>query len=64
MNTRWQQQLNAAFRSVTALCAYLEIDLNTIEIDKAALNFPVRVPLGFAECMKKGDINDPLLQQV
>ncbi|MCK4492856.1 MAG: EF-P beta-lysylation protein EpmB, partial [Methylococcales bacterium] len=64
MNMRWQQQLSEAFRSVTALCAYLEININAVEIDKTALSFPVRVPLSFADCMEKGNVNDPLLKQV
>ena len=61
---RWQQQLSEAFRSVTELCDYLELDIKTLEIDKSALNFPVRVPKSFADCMEKGNLNDPLLKQV
>jgi EF-P beta-lysylation protein EpmB len=30
----------------------------------ATKNFPLRVPIGFADCMEKGNPNDPLLRQV
>lgn len=61
----WQKQLSQAFRSSHDLLRYLEIDPDGLE--ESVLdphNFPVRVPLFFADLMKKGDLNDPLLLQV
>ncbi len=60
----WKSQLKSAFSSAESLLTYLQIPFE----DYAALidskpNFAVRVPIAFANKMKKGDINDPLLQQ-
>ena len=64
LSNRWQQQLNDAFKSINALCDYLELDVNTVFSNKAHLNFPLLVPKSFAERMEKGNPNDPLLKQV
>lgn len=63
MNESWQQQLKAAFKSSGELLDFLEISQESIDIvsDK---NFPLRVPMAFAQRMKKGNPNDPLLLQV
>lgn len=61
----WQQQLVEAFTRIDDLCAYLKLSINELPVSVAAAqNFPLRVPLSFAACMKKGDPNDPLLRQV
>ncbi len=64
LNNRWQQQLNDAFKSISTLCDYLELDANDIFSNEAHLNFPLLVPKSFAERMEKGNPNDPLLKQV
>jgi L-lysine 2,3-aminomutase len=61
----WQQQLANAFTSIEDLCAYLELSsANLPASQQATANFPLRVPLAFAERMEKGNPNDPLLRQV
>lgn len=61
----WRQQLSEAFTRVDDLCAYLKLSINELPVSiAAAQSFPLRVPLSFAACMKKGDPNDPLLRQV
>lgn len=61
----WQQQLAQAFTQIEALCAYLQIAINTLPLSSsAAVQFPLRVPLSFAACMEKGNAHDPLLRQV
>ena len=64
LSNRWQQQLSGAFKSIGALCDYLELDINDIFSNEAHLNFPLRVPKSFAARMEKGNRNDPLLKQV
>ncbi|MDQ7090594.1 MAG: EF-P beta-lysylation protein EpmB [Methylococcales bacterium] len=61
---RWQQQLTDAFKSISDLYTYLELEQNTPFSKTAQLNFPLRVPQSFAERMEKGNPNDPLLKQV
>jgi EF-P beta-lysylation protein EpmB len=61
---RWQQELRGAFRDLGELCEYLNLDIKTLYADKAQQSFPLRVPKHFADCMEKGNINDPLLRQV
>jgi len=60
----WQQALADAFTSVDALCEYLNIPLNSIASLADFKAFPLRVPRGFADCMRPGDPDDPLLRQV
>lgn len=64
LSNRWQQQLNNAFKSISALYDYLELDAQAIFSNEAHLNFPLLVPKSFAERMEKGNANDPLLKQV
>lgn len=59
----WQTQLRDGFRDPQALLAYLQIDPAGLGLDTTAA-FPVRVPRAFAERMRAGDANDPLLRQV
>ena len=61
----WQQQLAEAFNNIEDLCRYLHISPNDLPVSIAAAeDFPLRVPLSFAACMKKGNPHDPLLRQV
>jgi EF-P beta-lysylation protein EpmB len=59
----WQQELSEGFNDINELCDYL--NLSPAHNNLFALSdFPVRVPLEFAERMEKGNLNDPLLKQV
>ncbi|MGZ8213680.1 MAG: EF-P beta-lysylation protein EpmB [Methylosarcina sp.] len=61
----WQQQLAEAINSLEDLCGYLHLSMEELPISVSALkNFPLRVPLNFADCMEKGNPNDPLLRQI
>lgn len=61
----WQQQLAEAISTLDELCGYLELSMEELPISMAAAkDFPLRVPLNFADCMEKGNPNDPLLRQV
>ena len=61
----WQQQLQQAFNNINDLCHYLNLNPNELNLsDTAAQQFALRVPLSFAECMEKGNAQDPLLKQV
>ncbi|AMK75714.1 MULTISPECIES: EF-P beta-lysylation protein EpmB [Methylomonas] len=67
MNTQtagWQQALADAFTSVEALCEYLNIPTDSVALLPDFKAFPLRVPRGFADCIRRGDVNDPLLRQV
>jgi EF-P beta-lysylation protein EpmB len=64
-SSSWQKQLATAFKSANELLNYLEIDpkqTDFITTDDAG--FALKVPRAFADLMKKGDKDDPLLQQV
>jgi EF-P beta-lysylation protein EpmB len=61
----WQKDLREVITEPKALLSLLDISPdNYLQHFKARELFPVRVPLPFIKRMKKGDINDPLLQQV
>lgn len=68
--TSWQQLLSGSTISAAQLLKMLEIDASELaasqygEVDFGSLDFPVRAPAPFIQRMKKGDIHDPLLQQV
>lgn len=57
----WQQELARAFSDPAELLAYLELPPGT---PRAASDFALRVPRGFAARMRKGDPRDPLFLQV
>lgn len=59
----WQDALKTLFTDPLTLLTYLEISPDAMPWIKDQ-HFPLRVPLSFAERMKKGDPNDPLLRQV
>lgn len=61
----WQQQLAEAIDTIEDLCDYLHLSMAELPVSSAAAQgFPLRVPLNFADCMEKGNPNDPLLRQV
>lgn len=59
----WQQILARGFRSSAELLSYLGLAVDTAH-PMAELSFKTRVPIGFADRMKRGDLSDPLLRQV
>ena len=62
----WRQALKSAYRSSTALLAAIGTEHpHSCEPGKAvASDFPVLVPQVFAQRMRRGDPDDPLLRQV
>ena len=61
----WQQELKFSIRSTTKLLNYLNIDKTAIASTCLTQpSFPIMVTTHFADLMKKGDPNDPLLKQV
>jgi EF-P beta-lysylation protein EpmB len=61
----WQQQLAEAIDNIEYLCDYLSLSMAELPASvSAAKDFPLRVPLNFADCMEKGNPDDPLLRQV
>jgi EF-P beta-lysylation protein EpmB len=61
----WQKELANAVKNPAQLLQLLEIAPERADLsDLARKNFPMLVPMPFVRKMKKGDINDPLLQQV
>lgn len=61
----WQQQLANAIRSPEDLLNHVGLDINCLGYtQKGIAQFPVRVPLAFANRMQKENPDDPLLRQV
>jgi EF-P beta-lysylation protein EpmB len=61
----WQQALAGAFTDLPSLLAYLRLDPEIMPQQlEAARQFAMRVPRGFANLMRPGDPDDPLLRQV
>lgn len=62
---RWQQALAAAVTDPVELCELLGLDPALVPAALQAGNgFPLKVPRGFVDRMKRGDPHDPLLLQV
>jgi EF-P beta-lysylation protein EpmB len=61
--SNWQQDLANAFTNPTDLLQYLGIHDAEFSL-QAKQDFSMRVPRSYADCMHKGDLNDPLLKQV
>ncbi len=57
----WQNELAAGLNSEQALCDYLGLALPS---ESYSGEFAVRVPRIFADQIKRGDLNDPILKQV
>ena len=65
MHISWQKELANVVTDPKKLLEMLNIEPKEyVQHFKARKLFPVRVPRPFLNKMKKGDINDPLLQQV
>jgi EF-P beta-lysylation protein EpmB len=61
----WQHELRDAFSRPADLLAFLQIDPTLPALRHEALkDFPLRVPRGFAQRMRKQDPDDPLFLQV
>ena len=61
----WQQALSEAFTDLESLLRYLDLEHTPLpEALQAARQFGLRVPRSFADLMRPGDVNDPLLRQV
>lgn len=61
----WKNTLKSAFSDSDQLLDYLQIKQSDYQLQNPVQsNFPMRVPLPFADKMEKGNINDPLLLQV
>lgn len=61
----WQKELANAVKNPLQLLQLLEIDPESVRLSEAARkSFAMLVPMPFVKKMKKGDISDPLLQQV
>jgi L-lysine 2,3-aminomutase len=61
----WQMLWREAIRDPRELLNILALPHLAMQIsDQAAEQFPMRVPRGFIEKMRKGDANDPLLRQI
>lgn len=59
----WQQVLAEGFRTSGDLLRFLQLPA-VLADENAEKTFRTRVPLSFAERMRPGDANDPLLRQV
>lgn len=61
----WQQSMREAVSNPLELLSLLHIDPALCKFPPKALEtFPLRVPRSYVTRMRKGDVNDPLLQQV
>ncbi len=64
-NARWQRLLAEAITDPAELLNILQLDLSLLSAaQRAAAIFPLRVPHGFVNRMRRGDPGDPLLKQV
>lgn len=63
-NKSWQQQLAQAVTDPVELCSILELPAESVARSGAAKDFSLKVPRDYLECIKKGDISDPLLRQI
>jgi len=59
----WKKSLAGAYHDPQELLADLGIEADLVVLDPAP-TFPFRVPREFAEKMRHGDLDDPLLRQV
>jgi EF-P beta-lysylation protein EpmB len=61
----WQTELGNAFTNFRDLLEFLNLPLENQPFSELAnRGFNMRVPRGYAECMEKGNPDDPLLKQV
>jgi EF-P beta-lysylation protein EpmB len=65
MKISWQTQMQQAFTNFQALCEYLQLSPDELNLsDDAIKQFPLRVPFAFASRIEKGNLHDPLLRQI
>ena len=65
VESQWQKELKQSFTRLEDLLTYLNIDAENIDQDNEARRlFSMRVPRPFAQLMRHGDDQDPLLLQV
>lgn len=63
--SKWRRILQKSTRNPQALLAELGLAAGHMRVSRrAADNFPLRVPDGFLEKVRHGDIHDPLLRQI
>lgn len=63
----WRRHLAAAVRTLDELLERLGLEPERLGVEataRAARRFPLRVPRGFVDRMRRGDPGDPLLRQV
>lgn len=61
----WKMSLKEAITDPKVLLDLLELDTNQLpELQKSAELFALKVPRGFVARMEKGNLSDPLLQQI
>ncbi len=61
----WQSQLISAIRDPEVLCQRLRLNTSDLSLSaQAHKDFPLLVPIAFAELMETGNPDDPLLLQV
>ena len=64
-HSNWQTELQQTIKDPVVLLKKLGLSKNKMQLpDEAVLSFPLRVPPGFADRIKKSDSNDPLLLQI
>lgn len=63
MYETWQSELSKGFKTSAELLQYLNLPIISSST-AAEAEFKTRVPRGFANRMRKGDLQDPLLKQV
>ncbi len=61
----WQYQLSHCISNVHHLCELLELDFQQLSFsEQASEQFSLKIPVAYAQRMRKGDYLDPLLLQV
>lgn len=61
----WQKELQNSFSDVQTFLNYLQIDTDSPHIASHGQRvMPMRVPISFAQRIRKNDLEDPLLRQV
>lgn len=64
-SSHWQTALASAFRDPAELLQYLQLPESLLDGATAANHsFALRAPLGYCQRIEKGNLNDPLLQQI
>lgn len=64
MNPSWQSELADSFTNPVALLRFLGLATDKLDPIAATSHFPFRVTKAYANRIRKGDLQDPLLRQV